>query len=143
MGTLPAAMRRWIVGFLLVVMSIQVSWASVAAYCRHQADVVTDHIGHHEHQHQAPVKADPGSPPSDDADAPDAALGSVDNDCGYCHLSCAQPIAPTFEPWLGQAAQQFVSSPPTLHSSSLRERLERPNWRSPVRSASQQEQRNT
>jgi len=141
--TLGAAMRTWVVGLLLAVMSFQSVWASVATYCRHQADVVTDHIGHHEHQHDA-VAPDADETPTNDATTPDANLGSVDNDCGYCHFSCAQPLATKMvEPWLGQAGHSLISPALTRYSSREPGGVERPKWLRLAASASLEESRIT
>ena len=37
---------------------MQLSWAAVASYCQHESSATTaQHVGHHEHQHDAGVAA--------------------------------------------------------------------------------------
>jgi hypothetical protein len=134
-----AAMRAWILGFLLAVMSLQSVWASVAAYCQHQADVVTDHVGHHEHKHSAAAGSDTADVLKGQPASSDAGLGSADNDCGYCHLSHAQPLAISVEPWRGHADQERVAAAPFTYTTREPEGLERPNWQGLARSASLEE----
>lgn len=134
------AMRAWILGLVLAVMSVQSTWATIAAYCQHQADVVTDHIGHHEHQHGAVAGTDVDVTPERDSTILDATLGGVDNDCAYCHLSCAQPLATASPLWLGQAEHAFLVKTPMRYATREPEGLERPKWQGLARSASLEEQ---
>jgi hypothetical protein len=134
-----AAMRSWVLSVLLAVMSLQSVWASVAPYCQHQADAVTDHIGHHEHKHVAAATTDGGNPAEDELASSEANPGTLDNDCGYCHLSHAEPLAIAAEPWLGQAEQELAATVPFTYSTRELEGLERPNWQRLARSASLEE----
>ena len=136
-------MRAWILGFLLAVMSLQSVWAGVAAYCQHQADVVTDHVGHHEHKHSTAAGSDAPDVLKGEPAGSDASLGSADNDCGYCHLSHAQPLAIAVEPWLGHAEQERVAAAPLRFTNREQEGLERPNWQGLARSASLEERHTT
>ncbi|WP_431262205.1 hypothetical protein ACQ859_18795 [Roseateles chitinivorans] len=54
-------MRRWLTVFLLILLPLQLSWAVAATYCTHEADPAVNHIGHHQHRHEA-AEAAPGSP---------------------------------------------------------------------------------
>lgn len=133
-------MRTWVLGLLLVLLPLQFVWAGVAAYCQHEADVVVDHVGHHEHQHAATADGDKDAADLDPV-TPDAGFSPVDNDCGYCHLSCAQPIASAAAPWLCQAANVLVSTASMRYSTREPEGVERPNWLGLARSASLEEPR--
>jgi hypothetical protein len=74
-------MRRLLVLFLLMFLSLHNSFALEAVYCKHGENTQPDsHFRHHSHQHAAAeAKQNVG----------DAGLYS---DCGYCHLSCGMAI---------------------------------------------------
>ena len=76
-------MRRLFAIFLLVLLPLQLSWASVAVYCQHETDGQAKHFGHHDHQHQAD---------ENQGNADTKLPGGVDNDCGTCHAGCATAI---------------------------------------------------
>lgn len=78
-------MRRLFAVCLLVLMSLQLSWAAVGAYCQHEASLSAQHFGHHAHQHTA-GSDDSSSDISQQAKGPHA-------DCGLCHVG-ASLIAP-------------------------------------------------
>lgn len=44
-------MRRFIVLFMLCLLPLQVSWATVADYCGHEQGQTTQHFGHHSDEH--------------------------------------------------------------------------------------------
>jgi len=136
-------MRAWVLGFLLAVMSLQSVWAGVTAYCQHRADVVTDHVGHHEHKHSAAAGSDATDTLKSQPASSDASLGGDDNDCGYCHLSHAQPLAIAVESWFGHADQERVAAAPLRFTTREQEGLERPNWQGLARSASFEEMHTT
>jgi hypothetical protein len=76
-------MRRLFTIFLLVLLPLQLSWASVVVYCQHETGGQAKHFGHHDHQHQA----------GENQGTADTQLsGGVDNDCGTCHAGCATAI---------------------------------------------------
>jgi len=135
-ATLAAAMRTWVIGLLLAVMPLQFVWAGIAVYCHHQADVVTEHVGHHDHEHAASM---PSSEPV--PDAPGADKGSPDNDCALCHLNCAQSLGETDGPWMGAASTAPVATAPVRFATRGPEGFERPNWQRLARSASREEMR--
>lgn len=72
-------MSRWFATLLLVLLPFQFSWAAVATYCMHErAPAQSQHVGHHEHNHEASNlqgKADDGLQASD----------TFDVDCCLCH----------------------------------------------------------
>ena len=76
---------------LLLVMPLQFSWAAVAAYCEHEEQTDSQHLGHHEHQAHgvADTQLDDGNPEQ-------KASASSDIDCGHCHGNCAS-ILPLFD----------------------------------------------
>jgi hypothetical protein len=76
-------MRRLFAIFLLVLLPLQLSWASVSIYCQHETGGQAKHFGHHDHQHQAG---------DNQGDADTKLSGGVDNDCSTCHAGCATAI---------------------------------------------------
>lgn len=74
-----AAMRRFVLVVLLLILPIQWSWAAVASVCRHETGSAAQHLGHHQHQH----KAAGGSADTSGAKT-DGAGPSFDADCAGC-----------------------------------------------------------
>ena len=119
-------MRRWLTLFLLILLPLQFATAAAAAYCLHETDNSGKHLGHHEHEHQSPSATGVGDVPSDYKTLPS---DRGDPDCGYCHLSCAQPLASVvqatcFEPATNTQSRQE----PVGFGSRYPDPLERPNW---------------
>lgn len=83
-------MRRWLLVFLMSVLSLQLSWAAVATYCQHENTPKTAHFGHHAHEHRAP-RNDKG------ADADKKNPLAVDEDCSICHFGDTSSL-PSLEP---------------------------------------------
>lgn len=110
-------MRRWIAIFLLVFLPLQSAWAAAAAYCQHEEDPTTLHVGHHAHAH-AGAEADAHHDNGPAADHPD---------CQVCHAAVAavsDHVAPALQsgidsPFPG-GERALPASPITLP--------ERPNW---------------
>ncbi|MBK7648324.1 MAG: hypothetical protein IPJ12_14525 [Betaproteobacteria bacterium] len=111
-------MRRWLAVFLLVLLSLQITWSVAATYCQHETGATAHHFGHHEHKHQA----------DDSAKAAKGQLSGIDSDCAVCHASCiavltsvanAQQVAGGVadHAW----SPHFLTSPPS-------DLPERPNW---------------
>ncbi|TWO67994.1 cobalt-zinc-cadmium resistance protein [Caenimonas sedimenti] len=71
-------MRRWLLILLLCLLPYQMVWAAAAPYCAHEPEVKVQHLGHHEHKHQA---ADA------QAEGDDGPAGSFHADCESCHLA--------------------------------------------------------
>ena len=46
-----AAMRRFVLLFLMLILPLQWSWAAVASVCRHETGSAAQHLGHHVHEH--------------------------------------------------------------------------------------------
>lgn len=112
-------MRRLFAIFLLVLLPLQLSWASVATYCQHETGNQAQHFGHHDHQHQA----------SQDQDSTDSKLpGGVDNDCGTCHAGCVVAILGDIAANPPHLAAVVIADYRTIPSLSPLEIPERPNW---------------
>lgn len=72
-------MRRLIAVLMLALLPFQFSWSAVAAYCMHERVAAqVQHVGHHEHQHEAQSTADT-------ADKNGQSAGQFDLDCWVCH----------------------------------------------------------
>jgi hypothetical protein len=112
-------MRRLFTIFLLVLLPLQLSWASVAAYCQHEADGQAQHFGHHEHEHQA-------SQTQDDADS--KLSGGIDNDCGACNAGYVVAILGDMAVTPSHLAAVVVADYRPRLSLSPLEIPERPNW---------------
>ena len=125
----PTVMRRWLLIFLVVLLPMQLSWAAVAGYCQHESGTVntTQHVGHHEHQHQD----DAASASTDLADTsakPTSATGAVDVDCGSCHAGCCTALLQSLNLMIATLPTEAYSAP-VLHLSSHPASMpERPNW---------------
>lgn len=72
-----AAMRRWILILLLVLVPFQTVWAGTTPYCGHESQGAVAHFGHHEHGHRA------GDQPVEKA----GLMAGMHMDCGSCHLA--------------------------------------------------------
>jgi len=133
-------MRSWVLVLLLALLPLQSALATIFVYCKHEAKAEAGHVGHHEHQHEDAV--------ADIADAvpdqqPTGSQQLDDNDCGFCHLSSAQPLGVSVEPWTEGTAHVLVSSVQVRLTSRALDSPERPNWSRLARSASHREGRST
>ncbi|PRC95076.1 hypothetical protein [Solimicrobium silvestre] len=107
-------MKRILIIFLLTILPLQMSWASVANYCLHEQDKSVQHFGHHTHQHQTEQQ-----PQSD----------GTDSDCDYCHHT-GSIFALTNSLQLTDAAHPFpLALDPVLYQSHIPDSLTKPNWR--------------
>ena len=108
--------RRWILVALVVMLPFQSCWAAMVRYCQHDEDTVTQHLGHHYHQHEADALG--GEQP-----------GSAHVDCGYCHVdivSLLKALPATAAPLAIRLAYPSIFDP---LASVLPDEPERPNWR--------------
>jgi len=117
-------MRRWLTILLLVLLPLQFSWAAAASYCQHDGDASTQHVGHHDHQHQV---ADSSTTGDDTPDAKGKSTG-LDGDCAYCQMSIAKSLSILTVAVLSPTASYDVTAVPGLVGSPLRDRIERPKW---------------
>ena len=74
--------RKLLITLALLVLSIQISYATVAAYCQEER-ASASHVAHHEHEEVA-----------SNASTSDSA--SYDSDCGVCHLAHSPALNSTF-----------------------------------------------
>jgi len=75
-------MRKLLITLALLALSIQISYATVAAYCQEER-ASASHVAHHEHEEVA-----------SNASTSDSA--SYDSDCGVCHLAHSPALNSTF-----------------------------------------------
>jgi len=112
-------MKKYLVIFLLVLLPLQFSWASVASYCQHETDVATKHPGHHTHDHAS----------TDHPEATkNAAQSVVDHDCATCHMSCAAALTSDLSTTAVAASDHHSLHLQGIASQLSRERPERPQW---------------
>ena len=72
-------MRRLIAVLLLALLPFQFSWSAVAAYCMHESSTAqAQHVGHHEHKHEAKSGIDQAEKSGQGANA-------FDVDWSVCH----------------------------------------------------------
>jgi hypothetical protein len=118
-------MRRVVAILLLLVLSLQFTWAAAASYCEHDQDTTTQHVGHHEHQHGDVAQVSPS------ADAPDpegTKAGAAHADCASCHLSAAKTFSSLeMSVPISHSCAPAMASDAAL-SAALFERIERPKW---------------
>lgn len=118
-------MRRLLAIFLLILLPLQAAWVAAAPYCGHEPSAAVEHMGHHQHEHEAhdaaPATADSGT-------AQDMLAGWVDLDCHSCHgfgsamvqVSRAVGVAPDQPRYSQDIALQSLQPPLS--------RPERPQW---------------
>jgi len=72
-------MSRLIAVFMLALLPFQFSWSAVATYCMHERTTAqSQHVGHHEHNHESKSKVDKAEKTGQSAD-------QFDIDCCLCH----------------------------------------------------------
>jgi hypothetical protein len=121
-------MRRFVAILLLLVLSVQFSWAAAASYCEHEKDATPQHIGHHEHEHsQAEPEVDKSPVDAPDEDGSNKATGAH-ADCAYCHLSAAKNFSTSTMALPRGAASSPALAATVAVESHLLDRIERPKW---------------
>src|SRR5581483_8288965 len=102
-------MCRVLALLFLLIIPLQMSYAAVSAYCKHEARAAqAGHVGHHAHQHQQSPEGDGKYP------------GKLDPDCAQCHfvqLSILTAVSilcpkPELECQLGRGEAHLVLSSP-------------------------------
>ena len=121
--------RRWLAIVLLVLMPLQVSWATMHEYVEHAqgADSAETALFHTHHHHDADHDHDLcGAPDHDDAGGLSHAADLDDGDIGHIHLGhSAFMVTALALPLSGPACDRIGFESPAYPSISLR-RLDRP-----------------
>lgn len=112
-------MKRLFLIFLLAMLPLQMSWAVVSDYCEHENGKAAQHVGHHEHKHQA----------SGDKQPSKSKLGTGDADCSYCHHCCANIIATPHPAPVVPFDSAQVAFELHRYLSPISDGPSRPNWR--------------
>lgn len=114
-------MRRFLILLFAIVLPLQITWASAAAYCGHEtsapaAATTGGHFGHHTHEHPGEAKSKAG------AKLPDA-------DCAVCHFATSHVVFPALAL---PAAHDFIKlrylNPPVGYGSVPSRTPDRPQW---------------
>lgn len=111
-------MYRLVALLLALLLPLQFAWGAAASYCQHETSgAAVQHLGHHEHVHQAETKQ------------PVSSKLVVDNDCASCHATCsavASELAANAELPTGVGA--LPVPPSEAHTSALARAPDRPQW---------------
>ncbi len=118
---LPAMTRRFLV-LLMLLVPLQLSWAAVSAYCEHETEAASHHVGHHEHQHQS------DQPGTGDDPGADSKFGKFDADCGVCHASCSMALCDGIAPLDFAGADVVFAPPPPFHLTLFSSKPTRLKW---------------
>jgi hypothetical protein len=107
---------------LILLVPLQLSWAAVSAYCEHETAAASQHVGHHEHQHQSDQ-----STHRDDS-GPDSKSSNFDADCGVCHVSCSMAVCDGIAPLNFAGVNAVFAPPPAFHLTLFSSKPTRPKW---------------
>jgi hypothetical protein len=120
-------LRRYLF-LLLAVVTFQLSWGVVAAYCTHETGRAAQHLGHHQHDASADELAAGTTP-----EAPSTAKkANVHAHCASCsHLAALADASMPSVLHLLPAAMPPATATPAL-SSVFIDPPERPQWGSAV-----------
>lgn len=112
-------MRRFLIIFLLFILPLQVSWAAVGSYCKHETGAAAKHFGHHEHKHH-PQKSEPTK---------DSSGRALDKDCAVCHLGAAGMITTsTVNASTNLQVAERIATEVRFFKPLSPDRPERPKW---------------
>lgn len=116
-----APMKHFLLFLFVVLLPLQSVWAASSAYCAHEADFASQHIGHHSHKHAegtADDETDEGSP----------SAKTTHNDCGLCHFGHCSYISSKIKLNLIDSNASPAGSALRLSLADIVTRPERPNW---------------
>lgn len=113
--------RKLFIIFILFLVPLQVTWASVVSYCQHESGVTANHTGHHD------VSVHTVSLDEVDSAATDAAT-SAHSDCGACHIGCLVAQVGKTHHFAEGAVESHAFTYDLRFSSPPSQRLERPRW---------------
>ena len=82
-------MRRLLLVLIMLIVSLQSTWAAVGTLCAHESGSSAKHLGHHEHRHDADAvntaAVDIPVAFSDDVSDVEHARAAYHADCATCH----------------------------------------------------------
>ncbi|MBU3611285.1 cobalt-zinc-cadmium resistance protein [Polynucleobacter sp. MG-27-Goln-C1] len=107
-------MRKILIILALLALSIQTSYAMVAAYCQEER-IAASHAAHHEHEEVA------SSTSSSDS-------VSYDSDCGVCHLAHSPALNSTFSISIASTALHYEDARVDFLVDISPAPPEKPNW---------------
>ena len=122
MAGIVLTMRRFLVLFMLCLLPVQISWATVADYCGHGQDQAVQHFGHHDDKHH---QALPGI-------ADDSAPGQDNSGHDHCHLSSVLGVLSVYTLSICKPVQSSLRCSHQLFPSPAADQPDRPNWRVPA-----------
>ena len=114
------SMRRFLVLFMLCLLPLQTSWATVADYCGHGQDKTTQHFGHHDDEHKVPPSA------LAENTAPDQGYASLDHD--HSHLSSFLGVLSEYTLSMRIPLQLSLHRDDQSYSFLAADQPARPNW---------------
>ncbi len=119
-------MRRLFILLFAIVLPLQFTWASAAAYCGHEAEAAAaasgGHFGHHAHEHKREGKGDGETKSKAGAKLPDA-------DCAVCHFAGSSGFLPdAAQPSGCDFAMLRYRSPTVDYGSVPAPTPDRPQW---------------
>jgi len=115
-------MRRWLTILFMVFLPLQLGWAAVSAYCQHESGAAANHLGHHDHRHQAAAGDESGS----------KATGSH-FDCSFCQAaSCTALPSGAGSSSAGILTSPAIAPPPMELLAGHPSEPERPKWGFPA-----------
>ncbi len=121
-------MRALLISLLLLVIPLQVSWAAVGGYCKHESGAATQHLGHHEHQHESNVTSDYVAKGAIEEPTQLNSSGFADSDCAICHASAVAVLTASTNRPCSEPLSASVSGLPDQASTAISYPPERPNW---------------
>ena len=124
-----SAMLKKFVLMLIVLFTLQMSWAVASAYCMHETDKTAQHFGHHPHQHDS---GDANNTKAQDeqaeADKSSPQKAAAHPDCASCASSHLGGHSANFRA-NPNATNSFARNLSSLHIPlPFSSRPERPKW---------------
>jgi hypothetical protein len=107
-------MRKILIILALLALSIQTSYATVAAYCQEE-QATASHVSHHEHEKPASITS-----------ASDST--GYDSDCGVCHLAHSPALHSTFTIPIATTIFHYEDARLEFLVDISPHRPEKPNW---------------
>lgn len=115
-------MRRLFAILFMVFLPLQLGWAAVSAYCQHESGAAANHLGHHEHQHQASAGDESGSK-----------VKGSHFDCSFCQAaSCTALPNGVGSTSAAVMASLAIAPPPMGLLAGHPSEPERPKWGLPA-----------